>query len=145
MQGLLGTHKFLSVVVMAAVLALTAACGSTNSSTGKTGPKATVPPHKGGMGTINLNINTGDTDFVKTLDPATVTDSISYYDIQLVNANLVKFSYPSLKVIPDLATWTVSPDHKVYTFTIKSNAKFSNGDPVTAADSAWSMARALLP
>lgn len=30
--------------------------------------------------------------------------------------------------------WTVSDDHLTYTFTIKDNANFSNGDPVTAAD-----------
>jgi ABC-type oligopeptide transport system substrate-binding subunit len=101
--------------------------------------------HPNALAVLNLNINTGDADFVKTLDPALPTDSISYYDIQLVNANLVKPSYPSLAVVPDLATWKVSANHKVYTFTIRSNARFSNGDPVTAADAAWSLTRALLP
>ena len=30
--------------------------------------------------------------------------------------------------------WTISDDHLTYTFTIKDNAAFSNGDPVTAQD-----------
>jgi ABC-type oligopeptide transport system substrate-binding subunit len=94
---------------------------------------------------ITLNVQSGDADFVKTLDPALPIDAVSYYDVQLVNANLVKLSYPSLKVIPDLATWTVSRNHKVYTFTIRPNARFNNGDPVNAQDAAWSMTRALLP
>lgn len=137
-------HRVISFAVIGGVLALTAACGSSSSS-GSTTKKTTAPARKAGANVINLNNNTGDATWVKTLDPAIPTDSVSYYDIQLVNANLVKFSYPSLKVVPDLATWTVSPDHKVYTFTIRSNAKFNNGDPVTAADAAWSITRALLP
>lgn len=144
MQRLTQMNRVFSVAVMASLLALTAACGSSPSSS-STGSSKTPTTTGNNGGTLNLNINAGDADFVKTLDPALPTDSISYYNIQLVNANLVKFSYPVIKVVPDLATWTVSSNHLVYTFTIRSNAKFANGDPVTAADAAWSMNRALLP
>ena len=30
--------------------------------------------------------------------------------------------------------WTLSDDGKIYTFSLRANAKWSNGDPVTAAD-----------
>lgn len=142
MQRLTQMNRVFSVVVMASLLALTA-CGSSSPSSSSGSGK--TPTTGGSVGTANLNIEQGDADFVKTLDPALPTDSISYYDIQLVQANLVKFSYPVLKVVPDLATWTSSPDHLVYTFTIRPNAKFANGDPVTAADAAWSITRSLLP
>ena len=44
--------------------------------------------------------------------------------------------------MPGLADhWTVSPDGLSYTFHIRSNAKFNNGDPVTADDVQFSLDR----
>ncbi|RNL62527.1 ABC transporter substrate-binding protein [Nocardioides marmoriginsengisoli] len=43
-------------------------------------------------------------------------------------------------IVPAIAEkWTVAPDGKSYTFNIRSNAAFSNGDPVTAADVKYSL------
>jgi len=64
--------------------------------------------------------------------------------LALVDATLVHV-LPNGKVAPDLATWTVSKNHLVYSFTIKPNARFSNGHPVTAADAAFSIERTLAP
>lgn len=141
-----GAHRYFSIAVMVAVLAMVAGCGS-GSSTGTTKtPSSKTPVSKGKSGVLNSAQNAGDADWVKTLDPAIVTDSISISDINMVNANLVKLDYPSLKVIPDLASrWTTSANHLVWTFYLRKNAKFSNGDPVTAEDAAWSITRSLLP
>lgn len=38
-------------------------------------------------------------------------------------------------------SWTISPDGKVYTFKLRADAKWSNGDPVTAEDFAFSFRR----
>jgi oligopeptide transport system substrate-binding protein len=43
------------------------------------------------------------------------------------------------------AKWTVSPDGKTYTFRLRKNAKWSNGDPVTAADFEYAWKRLLNP
>lgn len=135
------TYRLLSVVLVAAFVALVAGCGSSSSSSGK----SNSPNRKGSANTLNNFNNQGDADWVKTLDPCCVTDSISISDINMVNANLVKASYPSLKIVPDLATWKISSDRKTYTFTITSNAKFADGHAVTANDAAWSITRSLLP
>ena len=46
------------------------------------------------------------------------------------------------KVVGDLAkSWTISPDGKVFTFALKSNAKFPSGKTLTAEDCAFSMQR----
>lgn len=46
----------------------------------------------------------------------------------------------SNEVVPALAkSWTVSDDGLTYTFDLHENATFSNGDPVTADDAAWSI------
>lgn len=43
------------------------------------------------------------------------------------------------------AGFTVSEGGKVYEFTLRSDLRFSNGEPVTAGDFKWSWERALLP
>ena len=51
---------------------------------------------------------------------------------------LVGFDAKTLKPKPELATkWEVSPDGKVWTFTIRSDAKWHDGVPVTAKDVAF--------
>jgi ABC-type transport system substrate-binding protein len=60
----------------------------------------------------------------------------------LVNAELVRI-LPNGKVAPDLATWTVSRNRLVYTFTIRAGARFSNGHRVTARDAEFSIKRFL--
>jgi oligopeptide transport system substrate-binding protein len=42
-------------------------------------------------------------------------------------------------------SWTISPDGKVYTFKLRANAKWSNGDPVVANDFVYSFRRIMDP
>ena len=72
-------------------------------------------------------------------DPATTSDSGD----KLLFSGLVAFD-PNLKLVPDLAETWVS-DGQVYTFTLRSNARFHNGRPVTAADVIYSWERAADP
>ena len=78
------------------------------------------------------------------LDPAHIGTAWDYELALLVNANLVHI-LPNGTVGQDLATWTISKNHLTYTFTIRGNARFSNGHAVTAADAAFSLERALSP
>jgi oligopeptide transport system substrate-binding protein len=48
--------------------------------------------------------------------------------------------------VPGLAErWTVSPDGRIYTFFLRTNAVWSTGEPITAADVVYSWRRALDP
>ena len=50
------------------------------------------------------------------------------------------------QVIPGVAeSWTISDDGLVYTFTLREDARWSNGDPVTAEDFVFSYRRILDP
>jgi oligopeptide transport system substrate-binding protein len=50
------------------------------------------------------------------------------------------------ELVPGAAqSWDVSPDGTVYTFHIRPNARWSNGDPVTAHDFVYSFRRAVNP
>ena len=47
---------------------------------------------------------------------------------------------PEGKIVPDLAqSYTVSDDHKTWTFKLRSGGKFHDGQPVTAKDAAFTL------
>src|SRR5216683_3072069 len=77
-----------------------------------------------------------------TLDPA-VADAETDQEIQQNIFNgLTKFDN-NLNVVPDIAkSWTVSSDGMTYTFTMRQDVTFSNGDKVTAKDVLYSWNRA---
>jgi oligopeptide transport system substrate-binding protein len=80
------------------------------------------------------------------LDPDTIsvyTDSHIAYSLF---EGLTKLDAKTSRAAPDLAeSWDVSPDGKVYTFHLRSNARWSDGDPVTAEDFVYSFHRILSP
>lgn len=50
------------------------------------------------------------------------------------------------KIIPGVAEeWSVSDDGTVYTFNLRDDAKWSNGDPVVAEDFVYSLRRIMMP
>jgi peptide/nickel transport system substrate-binding protein len=69
------------------------------------------------------------------LNPLLVSDIPSSEVTGLMFDGLVDVDPDSLDAIPNLATaWTVSPDSKTYTFTLKDGVKWHDGQPFTAAD-----------
>ena len=80
-----------------------------------------------------------------TLDPHLTTDATSAQVIIEVFGGLVTIDR-DLNVVPDLAEdWDISPDGRVYTFHLRSDATFHDGKPVTAEDVRWSLERATNP
>jgi len=104
--------------------------GSTSTSTLATNQVLTFP-----------NVGTAD---IGVMDPAQGPDANSAIAVGMVYTGLVKFD-KNLNVIPDQATWSISPDHKTYTFTLKPGIMFSDGTPVTAQTYVYTLTRALLP
>jgi peptide/nickel transport system substrate-binding protein len=77
-----------------------------------------------------------------TLDPIASSDNPSIWTELLVFDQLVRPTRDGAKLEPGLAEkWTISPDGKEYVFTLRE-AKFANGDPVTAEDVVYSLQRA---
>ena len=82
----------------------------------------------------------------KTLDPQTMTGQPEGRLADAIFEGLTYRDPKSLRPLPGLATsWTISPDARTYRFTIRDNAKWSDGTPVTAADVAWSWRRLQKP
>lgn len=80
-----------------------------------------------------------------TLDPALTSDVESATYIVEIFSGLVSFN-KDLKIVPELAEkWDISNDGKTYTFTLRKDAKFHDGRPVTAQDVKYSLERAADP
>jgi peptide/nickel transport system substrate-binding protein len=81
---------------------------------------------------------------VPTIDPSIKYDwSIRMMQQALYDA-LVKYVGNPPEIQPWLAErWEVSPDAKTWTFHLATQARFHNGDPVTAEAVRWSFARTL--
>ncbi len=83
----------------------------------------------------------GESTNPRDYDPATTYSSGD----KLVYSGLVSFD-PNLNLTPDLAeSWEVNAEGTVYTFQLRTNAKFHNGRPVTAQDVIYSWERAASP
>jgi oligopeptide transport system substrate-binding protein len=80
------------------------------------------------------------------LDPNVIyafTDSTIAYSLF---EGLTQLDGVTSEPVPAAATsWDVSPDGLVYTFHLRKDGKWSNGDPVTASDFTFSMKRILTP
>lgn len=80
-----------------------------------------------------------------TLDPAQMQDNISSTVANAIFEGLMVLDKDG-HVQPGAADkWTVSDDGLVYTFEIRDDAKWSNGDPVTAYDFEYAYQRVLDP
>lgn len=83
---------------------------------------------------------------VRSLDPHAATGIPEGRVIRALFEGLVVRDPQTLAPAPGCAeTWTVSPDGLTYTFHLRPDARWSNGDPVTAADFVWSWTRLLEP
>ena len=80
----------------------------------------------------------------QSLDPQIATGVPEHHVISAVMEGLVLKDRKTLEPRPGVAkTWDISDDGRVYTFYLRENAKWSNGDAHTAHDYVWSWWRAL--
>lgn len=90
---------------------------------------------------LRISMETAPVSF----DSAVIQDVDTSQLLQQIYEGLVQLS-PDNKLVPCLAdSWKISPDGKTYTFHLRSGVKFQNGQPLTAADVAYSLARPLDP
>ena len=104
-------------------------CGSTSSQ--KSAPKGTV--------------RISSKDIISTMDPSLNTDVIGAQNLNNTMEGLYRFKGKNIK--PALATNLAKPTNNglTYTFKLRPNAKWSNGDPITASDFVYSWRRTVDP
>jgi len=80
-----------------------------------------------------------------TLDIDRTEDNSSSWILRDLYEGLVG-NGPDAEVVPAMAeSWTISEDGKTYTFHLRHDGRWSNGDPVTARDFVYGMRRAVDP
>jgi ABC-type oligopeptide transport system substrate-binding subunit len=140
-----------AALVLGAGLLILSACGGGGSDEGNNtttsgGGTTTAPATKGG--TLKLNMSNTDVDFT---DPTLAYGAASW---QLEYATGLRlYNYPDKpaplgsKLVPEGAEGfpVISEDGKTYTITVKDGFKFSDNTPVTAANYAYAINRALSP
>lgn len=123
--------RLLALASCAALPLLAAGCGHKSSSA------ASAPANN----VFRYAIKTSPTTF----DPAMVQDGDTIDVLQQMFEGLVQWS-PDNKIMPCLAEkWDVSPNGLTYTFHLRPNVKFQDGNAVTASDVLYSMRRCLDP
>jgi peptide/nickel transport system substrate-binding protein len=93
-------------------------------------------------GTFNFGISSD----VGTFDPIQPMSNMSLWTVMELYSRLVRVDKLGQNVEGELAErWDMSPDGTVWTFHLRPDAKFFNGDPMTAEDVVYSFQRAMGP
>ena len=121
------TKKFLALLIVVVLLFTVTGCGGGNEGGGEKKDSLTI-----GI----------DSDAV-ALDPLRVNDTLTMSILSNVYEPLVRMNNDS-EIVPALATkWENSDDGLEYTFTLRTDATFHNGDPITAEDVKYSLEAAV--
>ncbi|MBA59425.1 MAG: peptide ABC transporter substrate-binding protein [Gammaproteobacteria bacterium] len=82
----------------------------------------------------------------QSLDPHIATGVPEHHIISALMEGLVRKDSNTLEPVPGVAeSWAISEDSLVYTFRLRPDLKWSNGDALDAHDFVWSWWRALQP
>jgi peptide/nickel transport system substrate-binding protein len=120
--------KLASMAVVLAVVAT--ACGGGGGGGGTIGPSGQVK--EGGF------LRLAGADGVDSMNPFVGINGDAYSTWQYIYPYLIQFETQALDYGPDFATsWDTSKDGLTWTFHTVPNAKWSDGEPLTAEDVAW--------
>jgi oligopeptide transport system substrate-binding protein len=88
----------------------------------------------------------GNRSEVQDLDPHLVTGVAEHRLLSALFEGLTNVDLKTGQAVPGVAaSWEVSPDGLEYVFRLRPEAKWSNGDPLTAADFVYAWRRMLAP
>src|SRR6266436_9133328 len=134
------SSAFLTALLCAVALMMVACSGGGTTST----PAAVHTKAAQSQQILISGAEVGTADIL-SFDPALAPDFFSASAVENVFTGLVQLG-DDLQVHPQLASsYQVSPDNLTYTFTLRPNLMFSDGTPLTSADVAYSIDRALQP
>ncbi|MFD0048992.1 peptide ABC transporter substrate-binding protein [Actinomycetes bacterium NPDC127524] len=130
--------KKLGTIFMAATLTLAlGACTATKDA----GSEADGGSKKGGEKVLNLNNGSEPTSF----DPAIGFDAVSWNALNNIMEGLTRLGKDNKPAPAAAKSWDISNDGKTYTFHLRPDAKWSNGDKVKAGDFVYAWKRLLDP
>ncbi len=125
------TPLAISILILSVLAAVT--LGAIGASA-RSGGEAAATPKRGGTLIIARQEDS------QSFDKTTVFQNESLWLIQQINETLLTSTPDGKSVRPWLATsYTVSKNRKKYTFKLRKGVRFSNGQPMTAADVKFSI------
>ena len=138
-----------SAAILIALFAGSLSLGSCGGDREGPGSTATLAPKIGGVSGQELaekqELHKGNGSEPQTLDPHRAEGVPSANILRDLFEGLTSET-PDGAVIPGVAkSWQVSDDGTVYTFQLRTDSRWSNGDPVTAFDFEYSLRRSVDP
>ncbi|MBK8046964.1 MAG: peptide ABC transporter substrate-binding protein [Anaerolineales bacterium] len=135
-------RKFLWLVpILGLLLVLAAGCTAAPAPAASTGDAA---PQAASGEPITVRVSTIAEP--STLDPNLAEDTYSITPIEQLFLGLTNLNNETGVPEPELAeSWTVSDDGLTWTFNLRKDAVWSDGNPVTAKDVEYSVKRAVKP
>ncbi|WP_060678147.1 peptide ABC transporter substrate-binding protein [Virgibacillus halodenitrificans] len=135
------------VVLMAILTVLMLAACTANEDAGEEKPKedgndAEATEEKSDDGKV-LYMNNGNEP--TSLNPPVGFDSVSWNVLNNLMEGLTRLGEDDQPQEAIAESWDISEDQKTYTFHIRENANWSNGDPVTAEDFVYAWKQLLNP
>lgn len=127
-------QKWKKMLITALSAAMFAGCSSSSGGEAGNGNTSTETGSAGKPITIALTSN------LMTMDATQAADGSSLTMLSACMSGLTMTAKDGT-MVPDMAEWEVSEDGLTYTFHIFEDAKWSNGDPVTAHDFVYSWRR----
>ena len=119
------------------------ACSKSHAAKGDDGQAQTQTAQQTPQKDQILTVGVGAA--VPTLDPGVLSDVSSMRVVNDLYEGLVMLNQKD-EIIPGVAkSWDISADGKTYTFHLRHDAKWSNGDPVTAENFVYAFRRNLNP
>ena len=116
-------------ILCALMLLVTTACSSNTPAPENEGPKEELTVAIGGQ--------------ITTLDPGLTQETVNNYIIRHLSSGLFRTDEEN-HIVNDLAEdYTVSEDGLTYTFTLRDDAVWSDGQPVTSSDFSYGILRNL--
>ena len=132
----------LCVVMAGSVLA---GCGGGSASTAESGAAAGESGAASSVEASTDDLNVMVETPVESLDPQQATDGTSFEVIADYTDGLMQMDAEGKPINAIAKDYKVSDDGLTYTFTLRDDAKWSNGEPVTAKDFVFGWQRAVDP
>ena len=129
------TKKLCALLLAAVMLLALVACGTPATE------ESATPDTTATGGTLNVMVEVE----VASLDPQVATDGTSFEVIADYTDGLMQMDETGKAVYAICEEETVSEDGMTYTFKLRDDANWSNGDPVTADDFVFGWQRAVDP
>ena len=127
-----------NLVGIVAVLAVLTAIVAVLVGSGTAGAR-TAKKHSAGAASSSGVLRIGTVNYIDSLNPFNYIESQAYNAMIMIYPQLVQYG-PGYKIQGDWASsWKVSPNGKNWTFKLRPNAKWSDGQPMPAADAAWTI------